>query len=117
MYDKLKKEELIAALEERDAKISELQEAGDQALIEENEALRESIKELQEENRKLSGRELKAPIIKIDGAAYYLNAKQINYKGSVINASDLIENPDGKFNEVLELLVKKGSGLIKPVEE
>jgi len=127
-YEKLKKEEIIAILEERDNSIESLKseiKAGIDAtaldklneLSEENNSLREAIKDLQKENAKLSGREVKAPIIKIDGKTYYLNAKQINYKGSVVSASDLIENPKGKFNDLLELLVKKGSELLKEIED
>lgn len=119
-YESLKKEELIAALKEQDAANDAIKEAlgleEDGNILEGVNTLLGSVTSLQEENAKLASKPAGKPVVTIGEDDYYLNAKSINFKGDVIQASDLIENPDGEFDEVLAELVESGSGLIEKAD-
>lgn len=140
-YSKLSQEELIAALQERDTIISELQTAHQQELKalndsheedlktlkqehaeevlaqkEEIKALTETITELQEENAaapKVAG---DTPVVKVGKKKYAIQVKSLRDRDfGVVTAEELAKNEGGKFDKLLEKLLEKGGSMIKEV--
>jgi hypothetical protein len=96
-YSKLKKEELVEKVLELEA---------------ENQALTETIEELQKANKEAANsKPEKGYVFDFDGKKYRISIPAIKHKGEVVTAKDIASNPTKYKQLILDMIRKKVSFL------